>query len=81
MGSIPTWGWILFLLVAFDDILLWLKSPYLAIPITLVLIVIVLIFLFGGRSTMNSLTNNLRSAASNAVANVTTQAASSMLKR
>lgn len=81
MGSIPTWGWILFILVAFDDILVWLKSPYLAIPITLVLILIVLLFLFGGKGAMNSMTNNLRKAASNVVANATTQAASSMLKR
>jgi cobalamin biosynthesis protein CobD/CbiB len=81
MGSIPTWGWILFLLVAFDDILVWLKSPYLAIPITLVLVAVVLLYLFGGKSTMNNITNTIRQGASNVVSNLTTQAASSMLKR
>lgn len=81
MGSIPTWGWILFLLVSFDDILVWLKSPYLAVPIALILIIVVLIFVFGGRSAMTNITNNVRRAASNAVTNATTQAASSMLKR
>lgn len=27
MGAIPKWGWILFLIVAIDDILLWFSSP------------------------------------------------------
>lgn len=49
MGAIPKWGWILFLIVAFDDILLWLKSPYLAIPVTIVLVAIGLVFFLGGR--------------------------------
>lgn len=40
MGAIPKWGWILFLIVAFDDILLWLSSPALAIPLTIILLVI-----------------------------------------
>ena len=55
MGAIPKWGWILFLVVAFDDILLWIKSPYLAIPITIVLLAVAGIFFFGGRGLANQI--------------------------
>jgi cobalamin biosynthesis protein CobD/CbiB len=81
MGSIPTWGWVIFLLVAFDDILLWFHSPYLAIPLTLILVIILIIFVMGGKSTANNLVNTARKGASNLLANMTTRAASQMLKR
>ncbi len=81
MGSIPTWGWIIFLLVAFDDILLWLHSPYLAIPLTIALILIGAIFFFGGKSTAGNLVNTAKKGANNLLTNMTARATSKMLKR
>ena len=81
MGSIPTWGWIVFLLVAFDDILLWLHSPYLAIPLTLILIVVAAVFMFGGKSTAGNIVNTARKGATTLMSNVTARAASQMLKK
>ena len=80
MGAIPKWGWILFLIVAFDDILLWLKSPYLAIPITLVLVIVGMIFVFGGRDFATSLVNNARRAASNQFTSLATQATTRVMR-
>ena len=81
MGSIPTWGWIVFLLVAFDDILLWLHSPYLAIPLTLILIAVAAVFMFGGKSTAGNIVNTARKGATTLMSNVTARAASQMLKK
>lgn len=74
MGSIPKWGWLLFIVVAFDDILLWLKSPYLAVPITIILLAVGAVFFLGGRGLANSLVNNARRAGSNLFNQVATQA-------
>lgn len=79
MGSIPKWGWILFLIVAFDDILLWIKSPYLAIPITVILLVVGAIFFLGGSGLANSLINNARRAGGNLLNQATAQAANRVL--
>ena len=49
MGAIPKWAWILFLIVAVDDILLWMQSPYLALPLTVVLVVVGIVFAVGGK--------------------------------
>lgn len=79
MGAIPKWAWIIFGIVAFDDVLLWIKSPMLALPITLVLIIIGLVFFIGGRGLASSLLNNARRAATNTVTNVATKAATGRL--
>lgn len=81
MGAIPKWGWIIFLLVAFDDIILWFKSPYLAIPVTLVLVVLGMVFMFGGRDFATSLVSNARRAANNQFASMATQATTRMMNR
>ena len=80
MGSIPTWGWVLFLLVAFDDILLWLHSPYLAIPLTIVLVLVLVLFFYGGKGAVSNIVNVARSTVSSAAAGATSSVASSMLK-
>jgi hypothetical protein len=79
MGAIPKWGWILFLIVAFDDILLWLSSPALAIPITIILIAIGGVFFFGGPTLASSLVNNARSAARNSFGNLAAQATTKIM--
>lgn len=81
MGSIPKWGWILFLVVAFDDILLWIKSPYLAIPVTILLLAVGAVFFLGGRGLANSLINNARRAGSNLLTQAATQATGRMMNR
>ena len=81
MASIPTWGWILFLLVAFDDIIMWMKSPYLAIPLILILVLIVGILMVGGKGAMGNIGNTVKNTLSSAVTGATTKVASSMLKR
>jgi len=81
MGAIPKWAWIVFGVVAFDDILLWIKSPVLALPITLVLIIIGLVFILGGKGLATSLLNNARRAATNTVANVAAKAATGKLNK
>lgn len=81
MGSIPTWGWVVFLLVAIDDIFLWLHSPYLAIPLTIILLLVVVIFLFGGKSAAGNIVNTARKGAASFVTSMTTRAAGQMLKR
>jgi len=79
MGAIPKWGWILFLVVAFDDILLWLSSPALAIPLTIILIAIGGVFFFGGPGLASSLVNNARTVARNSIGQITAQAATKMM--
>ena len=81
MGAIPKWGWILFLIVAFDDILLWLSSPALAIPLTIILLVIGGIFFFGGPAFASGLVNNARRAASASFGQLAAQATTQMMKR
>lgn len=80
MGAIPKWGWILFLIVAFDDILLWLSSPALAIPLTIILVAIGGVFFFGGSSFASTLVNNARRAASNQFGNLAAQATTRMMR-
>lgn len=80
MGAIPKWGWILFLIVAFDDILLWLASPALAIPITIILVVIGGVFFFGGPTLANTLVNNARRTVSSQFGNIAAQATTRMMK-
>lgn len=80
MGAIPKWGWILFLIVAIDDILLWLSSPALAIPLTIILVVIGGVFFFGGPSFANALVTNARRAASNSFGQIAAQATTRMMR-
>lgn len=80
MGSIPVWGWVLFAIVAFDDILIWIKSPYLAIPITIILLILGAIFFLGGSNMANSMVNNARRAGGNFLSQMTTQAAARVLQ-
>jgi len=80
VGAIPKWGWILFLIVAFDDILLWFTSPALAIPLTLILIIVGGVFFYGGSGFANSLVSNARRAASNQFGNLAAQATTRMMR-
>jgi hypothetical protein len=49
------------LIVALDDMALWLHSPYLAIPLTLILIAVVAVFAFGGKSAVHNIVNFAKS--------------------
>jgi cobalamin biosynthesis protein CobD/CbiB len=80
-ASIPTWAYIVLGIAALDDVILWFTSPMLAIPLTLILLVVVLAFVFGGRSLLDKLFGAARQAAEGAVAGVTRSAASSMIRR
>ena len=79
MGAIPKWAWILFAIVAFDDIILWFKSPYLALPVTLILVLVGVVFFIGGQGLVSNLFNTARRAATNAVTDVATRAATGRL--
>lgn len=80
MGAIPKWGWILFLIVAFDDVLLWLSSPALAIPLTIILVIVGGLLFFGGTTFAGSLVNNARRAASGAFGQLAAQATTQIIK-
>jgi hypothetical protein len=69
------------MLVVIDDVFLWLHSPYLAIPITLIIIVLVVIFAVGGKSAATNVFNMLRSQATSFIAGATTKAAASIIKK
>lgn len=71
----------MFLLVAIDDVFLWLHSPYLAIPLTIILILVVVIFVTGGKSAATNIVNTIKGGATGMLANLTTQAAASMIKK
>lgn len=75
------WGWIIFLLVAIDDVFLWLHSPYLAIPLTLVLIVVVVVFVVGGKNAATNVLSMVKGQATQLIAGATTKAAASMIKK
>jgi len=68
-------------IAAFDDILVWLSSPMIALPLTLIFVVVILAFVFGGKTLTDRLLGTLRSATEGAVASVTRTAASSLLKK
>ena len=68
-------------IAALDDVMLWLSSPMIAFPLTVVLIVVVLAFLFGGKALTDKLFGVVRNATEGAVANATRSAASSILKK
>lgn len=59
---------------------MWLASPALAIPITILLVVIAGIFFFGGPSLANSLVTNARRAATVAFGQFAAQATTKMMK-
>ena len=80
-GSIPLWGWVIFLLVALDDVFLWLHSPYLAIPLTIILILVVVLFVTGGKSAATGLLGTVKKTLTGLLTNLTAQAATSMLKK
>lgn len=71
----------IFLLVAIDDVFLWLHSPYLAIPLTLLLIVGVVVFFVGGKDATNGLVNVVKQGVMQLLGNVTTRAAAAMIKK
>ena len=71
----------IFLLVAIDDIFLWLHSPYLAIPLTLLLIVGVVVFFVGGKDATNGVVNVVKQGFMQLLGKVTTQAAAAMIKK
>jgi hypothetical protein len=49
-SSIPTWAFVLLGVAAIDDVLLWLSSPMIALPLTLIIVIVVMAFIFGGKS-------------------------------
>ncbi len=68
-------------MVIIDDVFLWLHSPYLAIPLTLLLIVAVVVFAVGGKSAATNLFNMAKSQIMQLLAGATTKAAASMIKK
>lgn len=75
------WGWVVFLLVAIDDVFLWLHSPYLAIPLALVLIAVVVLFMVGGKNAATNVLNMVKRQATQLIAGATTKVAASMIKK
>jgi hypothetical protein len=69
------------MLVVIDDVFLWLHSPYLAIPFTLILIVVGVIFAVGGKSAATNLLNMVRGQATQLIVGATTKTAASVLKK
>jgi hypothetical protein len=49
-ASIPTWALALLGIAAVDDVLLWFSSPIIALPLTLILVIVVLAYVFGGKT-------------------------------
>lgn len=70
-GAIPKWAWIIFLIVAFDDFLGLLQSPYLLIPIICIVVVIVLIFALGGKTLGMTILNQVKSTITGIVRSLT----------
>lgn len=71
----------MFLLVAIDDVFLWLHSPYLAIPLTIILILVVVVFATGGKSAATNIVSKAKNGALGLLTNLTTKAATSMIKK
>lgn len=71
----------IFILVAIDDVFLWLHSPYLAIPLTLLLIVGVVVFCVGGKDAASGLVDVVKQGVMQLLGKVTTQAAAAMIKK
>lgn len=68
-------------MAAIDDILLWFSSPVIALPLTLVLVIVIFAYLFGGKALIDKLLSAARTTTEGAVSNVTRSAASTILKR
>jgi hypothetical protein len=68
-------------LVVIDDVFLWLHSPYLAIPFTLILVVVGVIFAVGGKSAATKMFNMVRGQATQLIVGATTKTAASVLKK
>lgn len=68
-------------IAALDDVLMWFASPMLAIPLTLILLLAVLAFVFGGKSMLEKLFGVVKDAAEGAVSTATRSAASSVLRK
>jgi hypothetical protein len=62
-------------------VFLWLHSPYLAIPLTLALILAVVIFAVGGKSAATNVMGMIKQGATSTLTNLTTKAATSILKK
>jgi hypothetical protein len=80
VGAIPKWAWIIFLIVAFDDIVIWMQSPYMLLPISILVALVAVVFAVGGKGLAGSLVNNARRAATNTFQSFTTQAATRMMR-
>jgi len=61
--------------------LLWISSPLIALPFTIVLILIVLSYMFGGKNLIETLVARGKQALSNVVSGATTAVASNLLKK
>jgi hypothetical protein len=81
IGKIPKWAWIILALRAFNDALLWLRSPYLMIPLILIALFVVIIFLVGGKDMVMGLLNTARMQRSGIISGITAEAAKTMLKK
>jgi hypothetical protein len=69
------------MLVVIDDVFLWLRSPYLAIPMTLLLIIIVVIFAVGGKAATTKFFNMVKGQATQLLVGATTKTAASVLQK
>lgn len=68
-------------MAAIDDVLLWLSSPMIALPLTVIIVVVVMAFVFGGKSLTQRLLSGVKSATSGAIGNATRAAASTILRQ
>jgi len=66
---------------AIDDVLLWLSSPMIALPLTLALVIIVVAFVFGGKSLTQRLFGQVQNAASGLIGNATRSVAGTILRQ
>lgn len=67
-------------IAALDDVILWFTNPMLAFPMTLLLLLVVFAFFFGGKPLLERLFGMAKSAAEGAVQSATRSAASSVLR-
>ena len=80
-ASIPTWAFVLLGIAALDDILLWISSPMIALPFTIILILVVLSYMFGGKALVDTFISKAKQMTQNAVSSATASAASNLLKK
>jgi hypothetical protein len=78
MGAIPKWGWLLLLAVSFDDIVSWLSSPILAVPLVLVLVSLG-VFLYNRPGVAGSVMENVGNAARSSLSTLAVKATTGLI--